>query len=84
MISQIESNLIRLLKACGQDEDSTVATTILAKTDENRQKMIDMIIARYDQKGTVTDEDIGKMLLLLVGERKSSVQNSTRTAADTE
>ena len=84
MISQIESDLIRLLKACGLDRETTVSVVGLAKTDENRQKMIDMIIARYDQKGEVTEQDIQKIGLILTGERKSSAPSSTRTAADTE
>ncbi len=85
MISEIESDLIMLLKSFGIDKESTVATVTLAKTDENRQKMIDWIIERYDQKGKVTDEDVGKMLLFLIGERKKpSDTNSTRTEADTE
>ena len=70
-MTEVRSNLIGLLKACGLDEESTVATVALAKTDENRQTLIDWIIERYDQKGKVTDEDVGKMLLVLVGKKKS-------------
>ncbi len=84
MITEIESNLIRLLKACGLDRETTVAIVALARTDENRATLIDWIIERHDQKGEVTEQDVGKMLLLLIGDRKTSPPSPTETEADTE
>ena len=83
-MTEIRSDLIGMLKSMGIDEESTVATVQLAKTDENRLKLMQMMADRYIQKGKVTDEDIGKMPLFLVGERKSSAPNLTKTEADTE
>ena len=71
MITKTESNLIRLLKSCGLDKETTVAVSILCKTDENREKMIQAIIDRYDQKGEVTEQDIQKIGLYLTGQRKT-------------
>lgn len=70
MISQTEKDLIMLLKACGLDKETTVATTILCKTDENRQRMIEAIIAQYDRKGTVSEQDIHKIGIMLTGDLK--------------
>ena len=70
MVTEIQSNLIGLLKACGLDKETTVAEVALLGTDENRQKMIDAIIQRYEQKGTVTDQDIAKMGMMLTCELK--------------
>lgn len=83
-MTEIRSDLIGMLKSLGIDEESTVATVQLAKTDENRLKLMQMMAKRYQEKGKVTDEDVGKMLLFLIGERKQSATNSTRTEADTE
>ena len=77
MISQTEKNLIRLLKSFGLDKETTVATITLAKTDENREKMIQMIITLYREKGEVTEQDIQKIGLMLTGNRKNEVGTST-------
>ena len=84
MISQTEHRLIALLKGCGLDRESTVATVALCETDKNMQTMIDWILEYHETRGQVTDEVVGKMLLYLTGERKSSAPNSTPTGADTE
>ena len=76
MISQTEKNLIRLLKSFGLDKETTVATVTLAKTDENREKMIQMIIMLYREKGEVTGQDIQKIGLMLTGDRKKEVGTS--------
>lgn len=84
MITEIQGDLIDFLKSIGLDKGATLAIDDLAETDENRLKLMRMMADRYTEKGEVTEDDIGKMLLLLVGERKSSAPSSTRTAADTE
>ena len=81
MITETEGNLIDLLKACGLDRETTVAISILCKTDENRQKMIDLIIEQYDRTGEVTEEYIQKVGLYLTGDRKSPDMFSTMTEA---
>lgn len=75
MITQTEKDLIQLLKSFGLDMETTVNITILAKTDENRAKMIQMIITLYREKGEVTEQDIQKIGLMLTGSRKKSSSN---------
>ncbi len=70
MLTVTQKNLIRLLKSFGLDQETTVSVVVLAKTDENREKMIQMIIALYREKGEVTEQDIQKIGLLLTGKRK--------------
>ncbi len=70
MVTKIQSDLIGLLKACGLSEEDTIAELILLKTEENRQRMIEAIIYRYDQKGEVTEQDIQKIGLMLTGDLK--------------
>ena len=81
MLSQVEKDLIRLLKSLGLDKETTVATVILAKTDENRERMIQMIITLYQDKGEVTDQDIQKIGMMLTGSRKSSADTSMMNEA---
>ena len=38
MVTKTESNLIRLLKSFGLDKETTVAVSILCKTDETQLK----------------------------------------------
>lgn len=72
MITKIESDLIGLLKSLGIDRETTVNITILAKTDENRKKMMQMIVELYDEKGEVTEQDVQKIGLMLTGIRKTN------------
>ena len=74
MLTETEKNLIRLLKSFGLDKETTVSIAILAKTDENRKKMMKMIIELYYEKGIVTEQDIQKIGLMLTGKRKSSME----------
>ena len=73
MVTKVQHNLIRLLKSCGLDKETTVAVVALCKTDENREKMIQAIIDRYYQKGEVTEQDIQKIGVMLTGHRKDEV-----------
>ena len=84
MLTQTEKDLITLLKSFGLDKDTTVAISVLSKTDEIRQKLINAIIARYDEKGEVAEQDIQKMLVMLTCKKKPSSTNSTKTEAGME
>lgn len=75
MVTKVQSDLIELLKACGLSKEDTVAELVLLKTDENRQRMIDEIIHRYDEKGEVTEQDIQKIGLALTGDLKPEYKN---------
>ena len=73
MITQTEKDLIRLLKSFGLDKETTVGASILAKTDINREKMIQMLIALYREKGEVAEQDIQKIGIMLTGNRKADI-----------
>ena len=75
MVTKVQKDLIMLLKSLGLSMEDTVAELALLKTDENRQKMIEAIIARYGSKGTVTDQDIQKIGVMLTGELKPEYKN---------
>ena len=77
MITQTQKDLIKLLKACGLDREAVVGIVALAKTDEKRDQLIQAIIDHYDETGAVTEEDILKLLLVIVGKRKQKDTNST-------
>lgn len=70
MLTETDKNLIDLLKSLGLDKETTVAISVLAKTDEIREQLIQEIIYRYDQKGEVTEQDIQKMAMMLTCEKK--------------
>ncbi len=76
MVTETQKDLIMLLKSCGLNEDTTVSVVGLCKTDENRDKLIEAIIDRYDQKGNVTEQDILKMVVMLVGQLKSATNQT--------
>ena len=82
MVTQIQSDLIMLLKSFGLDKETTTSIVVLCRTDENCQKMIDEIIYRYDQKGTVTEQDIQKIGLYLTGTRKTDPTLTARSVKD--
>lgn len=71
MLTQVEKNLIRLLKSVGLDRETTVNISILARTDENRMKMINAILDRYQEKGKVTEQEIQRIGLMITSERKN-------------
>ena len=74
MLTEIQKDLIGLLKNLGLDKETTVNITILAKTDEIRERMIHMIVELYKEKGEVTEQDVQKIGLMLTGIRKSPTE----------
>ena len=62
-LSETEKDLIHILKALEIDEETTVGVTTLLRTDENREMMLDFIIARYKAKKEITDDLVIKALL---------------------
>ena len=60
-------------------KDTTMGIMTLAGTDENREKLGRAIVAHYDETGAVTEEEILKLLLMIVGKRKQKDTNSTTT-----
>lgn len=79
MITEVQRKLIYLLKDLGINREATIDILTLAATDENREKLGRAIVARYDETGVVTEEEILKLLLMIVGKRKQKDTNSTTT-----
>lgn len=77
MLSQTEKDLIRLLKACGLDVETTVGISGLCETDEKRSTLIEEIIYHYDRKGEITEQDIQKLCLMINGELKPEYRDRT-------
>ena len=81
MITQTEKNLIALLKSLGLDKETTVGTSILLRTDENRQKMIGELCSRILDKGVLpSEQDIQKIGLILTGDLKEEYKDKARTS----
>ena len=70
MLTQIEKNLIDLLKSFRLDKETTVAISVLCETDKKRQQMIDEIISLYHRRGEVTEQNIKMLCLMLTGDLK--------------
>ena len=71
MITQIEKDLIALLKSIGLDKETTVGTSILLRTDENRLKMMDELCSMILDKNKIPSEQEVHMIgLALTGDRK--------------
>ena len=78
MVTQTEKNLIKLLKCFGLDKETTVSVSVLARTDEIREQLIQETIARYFDKGAVTDQDVLKLLLMLLKESSTDTFPTTK------
>ena len=70
MLTEIQSDLIGMLKSLGIDRETTVAIGALTKTDENRLRLMQMMAQLYEEKGEVKEQDIQKMVLMITGSRK--------------
>ena len=73
MITEIQSDLIGMLKSMGINKESTLAIMSLTETDENRLRLLQAIAQLYKEKGEVTEQDILKMILMLIGSRKDGI-----------
>lgn len=73
MLTEIQSDLIGLLKSLGIDKETTLNIVVLAKTDEIREKLIQKIVELYMEKGEATEQDVQKILFMLTVKRKKEV-----------
>ncbi|MBQ2378491.1 MAG: hypothetical protein II297_08835 [Clostridia bacterium] len=83
MITEIQNDLIGMLKSLGINKESTLAIMSLTKTDEIRLRLLQAMAQLYKEKGEVTEQDILKLILMLTGSRKKSAGTSTTTEATT-
>ena len=77
MITQTEHLLLKTLKSLDIDRETAVNISILARTDEKCERLMQAMYERYKEKGTVTDQDILKMLLIINGRLKTSTENTS-------
>ena len=73
MITEIQSDLIGMLKSMGINKESILAIMSLTETDENRLRLLQAIAQLYKEKGEVTEQDILKMILMITGNRKDGI-----------
>ena len=76
MITEIQGDLIDFLKSIGLSKNDTLMVDDLAGTDEIRLKLLQMMADRYIERGKVTEEEVDKMLLILIGSKKNSGSDS--------
>ena len=73
---QTERNLLSLLAKIDMSWNTALDVSDLAETDENRQELIWAICDRYEENGTVTEQDVLKILLTIIGSLKTSTENT--------
>ena len=70
MITEIQSDLIGMLKSLGIDKETTIAIMTLTETDKIRLRLMQLMVQLYEEKGEVEEQDVQKLLLMLTGSRK--------------
>ena len=72
MLTQIEEILVADMKYLKISTDTIIAVLDMLKTEEQQQTMINSIKRRYNEKGTVTEEEILKMLIMIRHPKKNT------------
>ena len=66
MLSETTEDLLMLLKSFELSTDTAMGImSYLGDSEENQKAMINSIIARYEEKGTVTEEELLKMTIMI-------------------
>jgi hypothetical protein len=72
MLTPIEETLVADMKYLKIPTDTIIAVLDMLKTEEQQQIMINSIKRRYNEKGTVTEEEILKMLIMIRHPKKNT------------
>ncbi len=72
MLTPTEEILVADMKYLKIPTDTIIAVLDMLKTEEQQQIMINSIKRRYNEKGTVTEEEILKMLIMIRHPKKNS------------
>ena len=72
MLTPIEETLVADMKYLKISTDIIMATLDSLETEEQQQIMINSIKRRYNEKGTVTEEEILKMLIMIRHPKKNT------------
>ena len=72
MLTPTEEILVADMKYLKISTDIIMATLDSLETEEQQQIMINSIKRRYNEKGTVTEEEILKMLIMIIHPKKNT------------
>lgn len=72
MLTPTEKILVADMKYLKISTDTIIAVLDMLKTEEQQQIMINSIKRRYNEKGTVTEEEILKMLIMIRHPKKNT------------
>jgi len=72
MLTPTEEILVADMKYLKIPTDTIIAVLDMLKTEEQQQIMINSIKRRYNEKGTVTEEEILKMLIMIRHPKKNT------------
>ena len=72
MLTPTEEILVADMKYLKISTDTIIAVLDMLKTEEQQQIMINSIKRRFNEKGTVTEEEILKMLIMIRHPKKNT------------
>ena len=72
MLTPTEEILVADMKYLKIPTDTIIAVLDMLKTEEQQQIMINSIKRRYNEKGTVTEEEILKMIIMITCQKKNT------------
>ena len=72
MLTPTEEILVADMKYLKIPTDTIIAVLDMLKTEEQQQIMINSIKRRFNEKGTVTEEEILKMLIMIRHPKKNT------------
>lgn len=72
MLTPIEETLVADMKYLKISTDIIMATLDSLETEEQQQIMLNSIKRRFNEKGTVTEEEILKMIIMITCPKKNT------------
>ena len=72
MLTPIEETLVADMKYLKIPTDTIIAVLDMLKTEEQQQIMLNSIKRRFNEKGTVTEEEILKMIIMITCQKKNT------------
>ena len=72
MLTPIEETLVADMKYLKISTDIIMATLDSLETEEQQQIMLNSIKRRFNEKGTVTEEEILKMIIMITCQKKNT------------
>ena len=72
MLTPIEETLVADMKYLKIPTDTIIAVLDMLKTEEQQQIMINSIKRRFNEKGTVTEQELLKMMIMITCPKKNT------------